>query len=80
MEIKDATQNTIEAKRFKVADAIQTARAQKGWSQAELANRVGFSRSTIQRIEACAFSPNADQLYLILECLDLPLEINKEVI
>ncbi len=70
---------TLE-KRQKVASIIQTARVQKRWTQTELGDRVGFSRSTIARIEACGFSPNADQLYMLLECLELKLTINGETI
>lgn len=70
----------LEGKRKKVASIIQTARVQKGWSQTELGDRVGFSRSTITRIESSVFSPNADQLYIILECLDLTLKIGNEKI
>lgn len=70
----------IQKKRQKVASILQTARVQKGWTQTELGERVGFSRSTIARIEACGFSPNADQLYMLLECLDLNLKINEEKI
>lgn len=78
-------QNVVEAmliqeKRQKVAQIIQTARVQKGLTQTELADKVGFSRSTIARIEACAFSPNADQLYMLMECLDLTLKIGDEKI
>lgn len=71
---------TIDTKRQKVASIIQTARVQKGLTQTELADKVGFSRSTIARIEACAFSPNADQLYMLIECLDLTLKIGDEKI
>ena len=70
----------IKEKRNQVASIIQTARVQKGWTQTELGDRVGFSRSTIARIEACAFSPNADQLYMLMECLDLTLRIGDEKI
>lgn len=69
-----------KTKREHVASIIQTARVQKGWTQTELGDRVGFSRSTIARIEACAFSPNADQLYMLIECLDLTLKIGDEKI
>ena len=71
---------TIDTKRQKVASIIQTARVQKGLTQTELGDRVGFSRSTIARIEACAFSPNADQLYMLIECLDLTLKIGDKKI
>lgn len=67
-------------RRKKVAEMIQTARAQKGWTQTELGERVGFSQNTIARIENLRFSPNADQLYVILDCLDLPLKINNQKI
>lgn len=70
----------IKEKRNKVASVIQTARVQKGWTQQELGDRVGFSRNTIIRIEASAFSPNADQLYMLLECLDVNLKIGNEKI
>lgn len=78
-------QNVVEAmiiqeKRQKVASIIQTARVQKGWTQAELGDQVGFSRSTITRIESSVFSPNADQLYVLLDCLDLSLKIGDEKI
>ena len=67
-------------KRQKVASIIQNVRVQKGLSQTELAEMVGFSRSTIARIEACAWSPNADQLYMIMESLELTLKIGNEEI
>jgi ribosome-binding protein aMBF1 (putative translation factor) len=70
----------IKLKRAKVAEIIQTARVQKGWTQTELGDKVNFSRSTIARIESCTFSPNADQLYIILESLGLTLKIDNEKI
>jgi ribosome-binding protein aMBF1 (putative translation factor) len=70
----------LTEKRAKVADIVLAAREKKGWSQTELADRVGYSRSTIQRIESRVFSPNADQLYMILECLDVTLKLNNEKI
>jgi transcriptional regulator with XRE-family HTH domain len=67
-------------KREKVAEIIQTARVLQDITQEELAEKVGFSRSTIHRIEKGVFSPNADQLYAILAALNLKLEIDgKEV-
>lgn len=67
-------------KRQKVADVIQTARVQKGWTQEELAEKTGLQRQTIGKIEACRYSPNADVLYSILECLELTLKIGNEEI
>ena len=68
----------IDAKRQKVAQIIQTARVQKGWTQEELAERLGVRRQTIIKIEGCKYSPNADILYAILGCLDLTLKIGNE--
>lgn len=79
-EQNESRLSDIKEKRVKVASILQTARVQKGWSQTELGNKVGFSKGTILRIEASAFSPNADQLYMLLECLDLPLKIGNEKI
>ena len=70
----------IKEKRAQVASIIQKARVQKGWTQLELAEKVGFSRSTIARIEASVFSPNADQLYMLAESLELTLKIGDEEI
>lgn len=72
--------NTTEEKRQKVASIIQSARVQKGITQQELGDLVGFSRNTIVRIEGSAFSPNADQLYMLLDCLELTLKIGNEKI
>lgn len=81
--MKDQNETTvllIKEKRNQVASIIQTARVQKGWTQQELGDRVGFNRNTIVRIEASAFSPNADQLYMLLDCLDVTLKIGNEKI
>ena len=76
----ETTVSLIKEKRNQVASIIQTARVQKGWTQQELGDRVGFSRNTIIRIESSTFSPNADQLYMLLECLDVTLKIGDEEI
>lgn len=68
----------LEEKRNKVASIIQTARLQKGWTQEELAERLGVRRQTIIKIEGCKYSPNADILYSILDCLELTLKIGNE--
>ena len=70
----------LQDKRTKVARIILDARNKKGWTQTELADKVGYSKNTILRIENCHFSPNADQLYMILECLGVTLKLNNEKI
>lgn len=79
-EQNEVVATLIKEKRNQVATIIQTARVQKGWTQEELGDRVGFSRSTIARIEASVFSPNADQLYMLMEALDITLKIGNEKI
>lgn len=67
-------------KREHVASIIQTARVQKGWTQQDLADRIGCQRQTILKIEQSRYSPNCDILYQILEALDLTLKIGNEEI
>ncbi|GIZ08397.1 helix-turn-helix transcriptional regulator [Flavobacterium sp. UMI-01] len=67
-------------KEVKVAEIIRAARLKKGMTQEELANEVGVSRSTIIRVEDARYSPNAAQLYVILEKLEIPLIIGNEKI
>lgn len=71
---------TTEEKRQKVASIIQTARVQKGWTQQELADRMGCQRLTIIKIENARYSPNADILYGLCECMGLTLKIGNEKI
>jgi DNA-binding XRE family transcriptional regulator len=70
----------LEEKRNKVASVLQTARVQKGWTQQDLADRIGCQRQTIIKIEQSRYSPNCDILYQLCECLDLTLKINNEKI
>lgn len=43
------------------AEELKAARAQKGWSVAEVADRIGFSPSTIKNIESGQRAPTPDQ-------------------
>lgn len=72
--------NITEEKRNKVASVLQGARVQKGWTQQDLADKIGCQRQTIIKIEQSRYSPNCDILYQILECLDLTLKIGDEKI
>jgi transcriptional regulator with XRE-family HTH domain len=71
---------SIDDKREKVAEILLTARVQKGISQEELGEMVGFKPSTIERIEQSRFSPNADQLYAICNALGIEIRFNDEII
>ena len=63
-------------KRDKLAEIIQSARVQKGYSQLELAQKADVSMSTINRIENSVFSPNVDVLVNICEALEINLQLN----
>lgn len=66
----------IQERREKVAEILLTSRVQKGLTQEQLGDIVGFAQNTIARIENKRFSPNADQLYALCEALDLKITIN----
>lgn len=72
--------NINKSKREHVASIIQTARVQKGWTQLEVAERMGCQVQTINKIENARYSPNADILYLLFDCLDITLKIGNEKI
>lgn len=70
----------IVIKREKLAEILQTARVQKGMTQEELAEKSDCTQATIQRIETAKFSPRMEQLFLILEALELEMKIGDEKI
>ena len=54
-----------------VADRLMTLRAERGFSQARLAELAGVDRKTINRIENGHFSPSLDtltRLSVVLKC------------
>lgn len=54
---------------------LSTLRKERGLSGAELAARVGLSRSLISQIERGAASPSIDTLYRIAATLDVPVGV-----
>ncbi len=77
--IRMATEEIIK-KRENVAKIIRNKRERMRLTQEELAEKVGFNTSTILRIETCRFSPNADQLYMIAEALEIEITLDGEKI
>ncbi len=53
---------------------IKALRAQFGWSQAELAARVGVSRNSVNAIENGRFDPSLPLAFDIAETFDLTIE------
>ncbi len=53
---------------------IRVLRAEKGWSQAELAEKVGVSRNSINAVENGKFDPSLPLAFRIVELFDLKIE------
>jgi len=64
------------AHRFAVA--MVAARTNRGWTQRDLAERVGVSQPLIARLEAGDRDPRLSTLVAISRALDLPLNVLKQ--
>jgi len=53
---------------------LHVLRAERGWSQAELAKRLGVSRQTVNAIERGKYDPSLPLAFKIAEVFDLPIE------
>ena len=53
---------------------IRVLRAEKGWSQAELAERVQVSRNSINAVENGKFDPSLPLAFRIADALELKIE------
>jgi putative transcriptional regulator len=53
---------------------IRVLRAEKGWSQAELAEKVGVSRNSINAVENGKFDPSLPLAFRIVELFGLKIE------
>ena len=60
--------------RFALGDAVLRARIERGWSQTELAARVGTKQANISRIEAGLANPTLDLIQKIIRVLELGIE------
>ena len=57
-----------------MSNLIRLLRAEKGWSQAELADRVGVSRNSINSVENGKFDPSLPLAFRIADAFDLTVE------
>jgi putative transcriptional regulator len=57
-----------------VKNRIRVLRAEKGWSQAELADRVDVSRNSINAVENGKFDPSLPLAFRIADAFGLPVE------
>jgi putative transcriptional regulator len=53
---------------------IRVLRAEKGWSQAELAEKVGVSRNSINAVENGKFDPSLPLAFKIVDLFGLKIE------
>lgn len=53
---------------------LRELRAAKGWSQGELADRLGVSRQTINAIETDKYDPSLPLAFKIARLFKLPIE------
>lgn len=53
---------------------IRVLRAEKGWSQAELAEKVGVSRNSINAVENDKFDPSLPLAFRIVDLFGLKIE------
>lgn len=62
------------AAHFHFANAVLRARLKKGWTQTELARRVGTRQANISKVEAGLANPTLDLLQRICSELDLQID------
>ncbi len=53
---------------------IATLRAEHGWTQAEVAQRIGVSRQTVNAIETGKFDPSLPVAFRIARLFDMRIE------
>lgn len=70
------TKEILHEKRIIIGKLIEILRLKSGFTQSDLAEKVGIKQNTILRIEQGKFSPNTDLFFLIFDCLDAPIIIN----
>ncbi len=58
----------------KLGNNLKEARVKLGWTQAELAQRAGVSRKTINTVENCVFLPSALLALVLARELGKPVE------
>lgn len=58
----------------RLANRIKERRGELGLTQAELAERVGVTRKTVNTVENCVFTPSTILALKLSEALDLSVE------
>jgi len=66
--VPDSDPRVAERRRH-LGEAVRRLRLERGWTQEELADRAGFDRKSINRLEQAAYSPSVDRLYPLADAL-----------
>jgi putative transcriptional regulator len=57
-----------------VRNHLRVLRAERGWSQAELAQRLGVSRQTVNAIETGRYDPSLPLAFALAKAFERPIE------
>jgi putative transcriptional regulator len=57
-----------------VRNRLPELRAERGWTQAELAERLGVSRQTVNAVETGRYDPSLPLAFAIARVFKLPIE------
>jgi putative transcriptional regulator len=57
-----------------VKNLLRTLRADRNWSQADLAQKLGVSRQTVNAIETGRFDPSLPLAFKLARLFELPIE------
>ncbi len=55
-------------------NCLRTLRAERGWSQADLAQKLGVSRQSVNAIETGRFDPSLPLAFKLSKLFELPIE------
>lgn len=55
-------------------NCLRTLRAERGWSQADLAEKLGVSRQSVNAIETGRFDPSLPLAFKLSKLFGLPIE------
>lgn len=58
----------------RLANRLRIARAERGWSQDDLARRAGVTRQTVSSIETGQYVPSALLAFVLAERLGMPVD------
>jgi transcriptional regulator with XRE-family HTH domain len=66
-------EKSVPPRRLALGEAVRRVRDRRGWTQEQLAERVGFDRKSINRLEKGATAVSVDRLWVIADALDVAI-------